>query len=179
MDFCPHRSDHHSSVKKKRRPTHQEDANNDGTWPNDHSCVFQVGLQRIIAALKKKKKKTGTEVSGIMPAIFETGLTSIKQQKWFTETGCTITVTGQRHGHLYYYNSFASKHTCLEHTHTHHRHSPVFLLLFFGGGGGAEKNWSNKIPANVSDQLLILQLLREGTEDPKTTPLLKTLLLDI
>ena len=53
--------------------------------------------------------------------IFRTGLTSISWRKWFTETGQTITVTGQIYGHLYYYQSSLSS---PEHAHTHtHKHT--------------------------------------------------------
>ena len=35
--------------------------------------------------------------------IFQIGLASVRWQKWFTETSQIITVTGQIHGHRYYY----------------------------------------------------------------------------
>ena len=55
-----------------------------------------------------------TCMGGIRPVvalcIFPTGVPAIRWPKWFTETGQTITVTGQIHGRLYYYKSSTSNH---------------------------------------------------------------------
>lgn len=80
---------------------------------------------------------------------FQTGVTSFRWQKWFTETGQITTVTGQIHGHPYNYQSSTSKHQApfppSTHTHTHTRMSHCDPL-FFGGG-----NQSNKLTASTFD----------------------------
>ena len=57
---------------------------------------------------KKEKKRENYTVTAL--DIFQTSLTSLRWRRWCMETCHIITVTGQIHGHPYYYQSCTSKH---------------------------------------------------------------------
>ena len=69
--------------------------------------------------------------SAIVLDLFQTGITFIRWQKWFTETGQKITVTGQIHGSLCQYRT----HACM--------HSLCDLKKKI-------ENWSNKIKGSMT-----------------------------
>ena len=119
-----------------------------------------TGTDESVQVLTQKNWKSPV----IVLDIFKTGVTSMRWQKWFTETGQTIIVTGQTHTCMhthtltYTHNACACAHT---HTHTHTQNactlsfSVSLCVMFF------VLRTSHKITASTSDIHCFLYIIAD------------------
>ena len=89
-------------------------------WWVCHIVAMYNNLHPLLCSISSEWR-SGAGHAVLQCLVFKQG--SLRWRNWFTEIGQTITVTGQIHSCLYYYQRSTSKHPvffyCLEHTCMH------------------------------------------------------------